>query len=268
MDNITFKYFMQPEKDQATLGNYWWVVRLRPQGGAKKYEYMINKDYSFSRMSWDFAQHRTSQLAANRWYYEGPIEKTLASCLYPYHQYCPDLDIDFRRCNINLGLNDLQYMEESKEPPRNPQCLSPIRREDKKREPHDAVQLLVNIGAIPDSTKLTLEEYLRELEISHSSTQASLKINPFATAHRFLLMHKQRLTAIIKAIKNVLNPPRQHGSYVNSLPDTDMNEPEDNEAEDNTSGKEENGEKSPSQCHNAYLHSESLINKNTFFILY
>ncbi len=88
MDNITFKYFLPPEKDQATLGNYWWVVRLRPQGEAKKYEYMINKDYSFSRMSWDFAQHRTSQLAAKRWYYEGPIEKTLASCLYPYHQYC------------------------------------------------------------------------------------------------------------------------------------------------------------------------------------
>jgi hypothetical protein len=211
--DLQLKYHMPPERDQAILGNYWWVVRIRPTSGNKKYEYMHNKEYSFSRMSWDFAQCKTLQLAANRYYHEGSLDKTLSTCLYPYHQYCLGLDIDFRRCNINLQLNRLQYMEESKEHPRNPQCLSPIRREDKKREPHDAVQLLVDIGAIPNSTLPTLEEYLRELEASHADTQNSLKRNPFATARRFLLMHEQRLTAIIKAVKNVLNPPRQHGRW-------------------------------------------------------
>ncbi len=126
-----------------------------------------------------------------------------------------------------------------------PQCLSPIRSEDKKREPHDAVQLLVNIGAIPSSTKDCLTEYLLELEASHSSSLASLKRNPFATARKFLLMHEQRLSALIKAIKNVLNPPRQHGSFVNNLLDTDMHEPADNEAEDDASGDENDGEQSP-----------------------
>ncbi len=81
---------------------------------------MVNKSYSYSRMAWDFAQMKTLTLSANRWYYEGPIEKTLSSCLYPYHQYCPGLNITFRRCNINLQLNRLQYMEETKEPPKNP----------------------------------------------------------------------------------------------------------------------------------------------------
>ncbi len=109
------------------------------------------------------------------------------------------MDIDFRRCNINLQLNRLQYMEETKEPPKNPQCLSPIRREDKKREPHDSVQLLVDIGAIRDSSTLCLKEYLLELEASLNGAQKKLKANPFATARRFLLMHEQRLTAIIKA---------------------------------------------------------------------
>jgi hypothetical protein len=137
-------------------------------------------------------------------------------------------------------------MEETKEPTRNPQCLSPIRREDKKREPHDAVQLLVNVGAIADYTRITLEEYLRELEASHNGAQASLKRNPFATARRFLLMHEQRLKAVIKAVKNVLNPPMQHGSFVNSLPDVDMNEPDANEAEDDNSGEEEDMDQSPS----------------------
>ena len=85
---------------------------------------MVNKKYSYSRVAWDFAQMRTLTLSANRWYYEGPIGKTLSSCLYPYHQYCPGLDIDFRRCNINFQLNRLQYMEETKEPLKNPQCLS------------------------------------------------------------------------------------------------------------------------------------------------
>ena len=128
----------------------------------------------------------------------------------------------------------------------NPQCLSPIRREDKKRKPHEAVQLLVNVGAIEDSSRRTLEEYLRELESSHDGAEAALKKNPFATARRFLLMHEQRLKAVIKAVKNVLNPTKQHGSFVNNLPDTDMNEPADNEAEDNTSGDDEDMDQSPS----------------------
>jgi hypothetical protein len=138
-----------------------------------------------------------------------------------YHQYCPGLDIDFRRCNINLQLNRLQYMEETKEPPKNPQCLSPIRREDKKRELNDSVQLLVDIGAIRDSSAPCPNEYLLELETNHKDAQKYLRTNPFATARRFLQMHEQRLTAIIKAIKNVLNPPIQHGCFVNNLPDTD-----------------------------------------------
>jgi hypothetical protein len=107
VDEIPFKYCMPPEEEQAILGDYWWVVLIRPQGGSRKYEYMINKDYSYSHMSWYFAKMKTIIFSANRWYYERPIEKTLSSCLYPYHQYCPGLDIDLRRCNINLGWTTL-----------------------------------------------------------------------------------------------------------------------------------------------------------------
>ncbi len=102
----------------------------------------------------------------------------------------------------------------------------------------------MDIGAIPNSTKDCLLEYLLELEASHSGSQASLKRIPFATARRFLLTHEQRLSALIKAIKNVLNPPRQHGSFVNNLPDT--HEPNNSEAEDDASGEEDDGEQSPS----------------------
>ncbi len=108
------------------------------------------------------------------------------------------------------------------------------------------MQLLVEVGAIPSSTKDCLEEYLTELKASHDSSQASLKRIPFATARRFLLMHQQRLLALIKAVKNVLDPPKQDGSFVNNLHDTDMNEPDDNGAEDATTDEEENGEQSPS----------------------
>ena len=211
------------------LGNYWWVVRLRPNSSSKKYEYMPNKRYSYSRLVFDFAQLKTLTLYANRWYYEGPFEKTLASCLNPYHQYCPGLDVDFRRCNINLQLNRLQYMEETKEPPKNPQCLNAIKREEKKREHNDSVQLLVDIGAIHDSSVKCLEEYLTELEKHHREVQKYLKTNPFATARRFLLMQEHRLTALIKAVKNVLKPPTQHGGFVNNLPDINMHEMDENE---------------------------------------
>jgi hypothetical protein len=245
MDEITSKYYLPPEKDQALLGNYWWVVRIRPLGGSsKKYEYMVNKDYSYRRVAWDFAQLKTLTLYANRWYHEGPIEKTLSSCLYPYHQYCPGLDIDFRRCNINLQLNRLQYMEETKEPPKNPQCLQTIgRKEEKKREPHEAVQLLVDTGAIPSSTRQSLEDYLLELQPSYDATEASLKRNPFATARRFLLMHQTRLGALLKAIKYVLSPIVQHGKFVNNLPDPNLNEPMDDDDEGTTD--EDDGDQSP-----------------------
>jgi hypothetical protein len=72
----------------------------------------------------------------------------------------------------------------------------------------------VDIGAIRDSSALCLKEYLLELEATLSDAQKFLKTSPFATARRFLLMHKQRLSAITKAVTNVLNPPRQHGSFV------------------------------------------------------
>ncbi len=225
---MTHKYCMPPEEDQRILGNYWWIVRLRPHG-SKKYEYMINKQYSYRRVAEDFARMKTLTLSANRYYFEMAFEKTSNFCLYPYYKYCPGLDIDFSRCNINLHLHELQYMEETKEPPKNPQCLQPLRREDKKREPCEAVQLLVETGAIEGSTKGCLEEYLKELEACHTSSQTSLRRIPFATARRFLTMHQQRLLALIKAIKAVLNPTKQYGSFVNNLPDTDVNEPEDNE---------------------------------------
>jgi hypothetical protein len=55
---------------------------------------------------------------------------------------------------------------------------------------HDAVQLLVDIGAIQDSSVLCLKEYLLKLEASHTDAQKKLKTNTFATARRFLLMHE------------------------------------------------------------------------------
>ena len=37
------------------------------------------------------------------------------------------------------------------------------------------------------------------------------------------------MTAIVKAVKNVLKPPTQHGGFVNNLADTNMHEMDDNE---------------------------------------
>ncbi len=57
-------------------------------------------------------------------------------------------------------------------------------------------------------------------------------------------MHQQRLAALLKAIKYVLNPLAQHGKFVNSLPEADLNEPEDNEDENPTTD-EDDGDQSP-----------------------
>ncbi len=66
VDEIPMKYYYPPEREKGILGNYWWVVRLRPLGGTKKYEYMINKKYYYSRLVFDFAQIKTLILSANR----------------------------------------------------------------------------------------------------------------------------------------------------------------------------------------------------------
>ncbi len=121
-------------------------------------------------------------------------------------------------------------MEETKEPPKNPQCLNAIKREDKKRELNNSVQLLVDIGAIRDSSAACLEEYLTELEKHQGDVQKYLKTNPFATARRFLLMQEHRLAAIIKAVKNVFKPPTQHGGFVNNLTNTNMHEMDEKRA--------------------------------------
>ena len=58
--------------------------------------------------------------------------------------------------------------------------------------------------------------------------QRYLKTNPFATARKFLLLQDQRMTAIVKAVKNVLKPPTVHGGFVNNLTDINMHEMDEN----------------------------------------
>jgi hypothetical protein len=66
VEDIPFKYYLPPERDQALLGNYWWVVRIRPQSRTKKYEYMMNKSYFYSRLAWNFAQVKSEDPYAIR----------------------------------------------------------------------------------------------------------------------------------------------------------------------------------------------------------
>jgi hypothetical protein len=67
-----------------------------------------------------------------------------------------------------------------------------------------------------------------------------------------------------------LNPPRQHGSFVNNLPDTDMctgvNEPDDNEADDDASGTEDDGEQSPSHGDSSPSPTPNIENSNIQYV--
>jgi hypothetical protein len=98
--------------EQKILGNFWWVVRIRPTGTNRRYEYMPNDNYSWSSVHGFFTRNKMA-LSACHWFYDVPIERTTASCLYPYQQFCPGLKLDFQVMNIALGIDELQYMEES-----------------------------------------------------------------------------------------------------------------------------------------------------------
>lgn len=90
LDEITYKYCMPPEQDQRILGNYWWIVRLRPHGNANKYEYMINKQYSYRRVAEDFAKMRTLRLSANRYIlFRNGLRKDVKPLLIPVPQILP-----------------------------------------------------------------------------------------------------------------------------------------------------------------------------------
>ena len=136
---------------------------IRPSGTNRRYEYMPNNKYSWSSVHGCFARNKLT-LSACRWFYDVPIERTSAACLYPYHQYCPGLELDFQVMNIALGIDEFQYMEESKTLIADQKAMTASLRTEVKREPHKMVQLLVEHHALPDSTAESLERYLKAVE--------------------------------------------------------------------------------------------------------
>ncbi len=217
-DEILYRYQLPSEKDRYLLGNYWWVVRLRPVSGLnKRFEYIPNSTYKFSMVQADFTRHKLT-LANCRWYYDGPIDKTNAHCLYPYYNFCPDLGINFRyELNARLSIDTLQYMEETKTMPSRPLANMPSNRNETKLQTHETVQLLVNIGAIEDSTGDTLDQYLKLIEFHLGEVQYAQTTTPFATAKKFLTLQENRFRALKKAVQNIKKMPLQHGVYVNNL---------------------------------------------------
>ncbi len=55
-DEMLYKYRLPVEEDRYLLGNYWWIVRLRPNSNViKRFEYMPNSTYKFTTVQADFA---------------------------------------------------------------------------------------------------------------------------------------------------------------------------------------------------------------------
>ena len=225
-DEIIYKYQLPSEKDRHMLGNYWWIVRIRPTSTNKRYEYMPNATYKFSTVQADFNRHKLT-IANCRWFFDGPIDKTNAHCLYPYHSFCPGLGINFSEMNTRLGIDSLQYMEETKTMPSRPLANVPSSRNETKLKPNETVQFLVDSGAIEDSTGDTLDQYLKLIEFHLGEVQYAQTTTPFATAKKFLTLQETRLRALQKAVQNVKKMPLQHGVYVNNLPE-DTNDDEGN----------------------------------------
>jgi hypothetical protein len=133
---------------------------------------MPNSTYKikFTMVQANFNRHKLT-LANCRWYYDGPIDKTNAHCLYPYYNFCPGLGINFSEMNTRLGIDSLQYMEETKTMPSRPLANMPSNRNETKLQPQETVQLLVDNSAIEDSTGDTLDQYLRLIEFHLGETQ-------------------------------------------------------------------------------------------------
>jgi hypothetical protein len=91
--------------------------------------------------------------------------------LYPYYNFCPGLGINFSEMNTRLGIDSLQYMEETKTMPSRPLANMPSNRNETKLQPQETVQLLVDNSAIEDSTGDTLDQYLRLIEFHLGETQ-------------------------------------------------------------------------------------------------
>jgi hypothetical protein len=129
--------------------------------------------------------------------------------------------------NTRLGIDSLQYMEETKTMPTRPLANMQSNRNEAKLEHHETVQLLVDNGVIEDSTADTLDQYLRLIEFHLGEVQHAQTKTPFATAKRSLTLQETRLRALQKAVQNVKKMPFQHGVYVNNLAE-DLNAEEGN----------------------------------------
>jgi hypothetical protein len=66
--------------------------------------------------------------------------------------------------NTRLNIDTLQYMKKTKTMPNRPLADMPSNSAETKLKPHDTVQLLVDIGAIEDSTGDTLDQYIKLIE--------------------------------------------------------------------------------------------------------
>ncbi len=101
--------------------------------------------------------------------------------------------------------------------PSRPLANMPSNRNETKLQPHETVQLLVDVGALEHSTGDSLDQYLRLIEFHLGEVQHAQTTTPFATAKKFLTLQENRLRALQKAVQNVKKMPLQHGVYVNNL---------------------------------------------------
>ncbi len=118
-----------------------------------------------------------------------------------------------------MGINQFQFMQETKTLLADQRrALNPSLRIEVKLEPQKTVQLHVDYDALKDTTGESLDRYLKTVEFKIGEVAFTPARAPFATARKFLTMQEHRLTAILRAVKNVRKMPQQHGSYVNNLP--------------------------------------------------
>jgi hypothetical protein len=65
VDALQYKYRLPTLAEQKTLGNFWSVVRIRPSGTNRKYEYMPNNKYSWSIVQGFFTRNRMTLSACH-----------------------------------------------------------------------------------------------------------------------------------------------------------------------------------------------------------
>jgi hypothetical protein len=196
-------YDLLADKQRASLGDFWKVLRVRPSPAGDKaqwavYEYIPNDTYSFYKVKKTLKQMHGCTIKPSRYWNETCALSVQDHILYSLAEYCPGLprDANIVADNQYLGIHPYRMLE----------SLSKYDDVRKKTDPdiEATITALMTYGTIPNREQRALEDLMEKIQEVTNRYFHWTKNWPFLAVHRLLTMQLNRCNHIKKVLTELL----------------------------------------------------------------